>query len=233
MQRHYIPGTNDEIYGDREQFSFGVDSILLSSFARAKCKDDVLDLCSGNGIVALRIARLSGARVTGIELQREVFELFDRAAKKQALGVKAIFAPFQECMDEDAYDLVTVNPPYFRKDEGIYSSNHQKLLARHEIAMTLEDVFHTASRALHSRGRLVMIHRPHRLAEMCAHGFRMKLMPSRLRMVKSREDSHPKMVLMEFRKDGGAFLRVERDLVLYQNGEYTEEVLRIYKGEGC
>lgn len=62
MEEHYIPGTTDEIYGEREQFSFGVDSILLSAFARAKRTDEVLDLCSGNGIVALRIARLTGAR---------------------------------------------------------------------------------------------------------------------------------------------------------------------------
>ena len=58
-------------------------------------------------------------------------------------------------------------------------------------------------------------------------------MPSRLRMVKSRAEDAPKMVLMEFRKDGGNFLRVERDLVLYRDGEYTDEVVRIYEGETC
>lgn len=233
MEEHYIPGTTDEIYGEREQFSFGVDSILLSAFARAKRTDEVLDLCSGNGIVALRIARLSGAAVTGVEIQPEVHALFAQAAAKQRLGVRAILSAFQDLDAPDAYDLVTVNPPYFRKGEGISSANEKKLIARHEVAMTLADVFTTAKRVLRSRGRLVMIHRPHRLAEMCALGSETGLMPSRLRMVKSRAEDAPKMVLMEFRKDGGNFLRVERDLVLYRDGEYTDEVLRIYEGESC
>ena len=46
---------------NKEGFCFGIDAVLLSDFARKmKRKDTVVDLCSGNGIVAILLLRKSG-----------------------------------------------------------------------------------------------------------------------------------------------------------------------------
>ncbi len=43
-------------------FCFGIDAVLLSDFAQSmKRKGTVVDLCTGNGIVAILLLRKSGA----------------------------------------------------------------------------------------------------------------------------------------------------------------------------
>jgi Predicted O-methyltransferase len=74
IQLDYVPGTDYKIYQDRDSFSFGVDSIILSSFA--KPKGVVFDLGTGNGIIPLRIVNKSEVeKIYGVEIQREVYEL--------------------------------------------------------------------------------------------------------------------------------------------------------------
>ena len=57
MERYYIPGTKGSVFSLRGEFSFGVDSILLSAFSKTKSVNLAVDLCSGSGIVALRNTR--------------------------------------------------------------------------------------------------------------------------------------------------------------------------------
>ena len=42
-----------QIIQDSKRFCFGMDAVLLSGFARAKEGDQVLDLCTGTGIIPI------------------------------------------------------------------------------------------------------------------------------------------------------------------------------------
>ncbi len=56
-----------------------------------------------------------------------------------------------------------------------------------------------------------------------------KLEPKRLRFVHSYAQKEPSLLLIEGARNGKPMIKVEKPLVIYQqNGEYTEEIKKIY-----
>ena len=86
---------------------------------------------------------------------------------------------------------------------------------------------------LTSRGRLFLIHRPFRLAEIFATLQKYRLEPKRMRMVHSYVDREPSMVLIEALYGGKSRLLVEKPLIIYDScGNYTQEIREIYQVMG-
>ena len=55
------------------------------------------------------------------------------------------------------------------------------------------------------------------------------LKPKKLRLVQSYYDSKPKLILIKATKNAKPFLKVEKPIYVYDlNGQYTEEILKIY-----
>ncbi|MFB6183040.1 MAG: HemK2/MTQ2 family protein methyltransferase [Haloarculaceae archaeon] len=99
----------DEVYGPAE------DSELLASVAAERVRADqrVLDVGTGSGFVAARVAEI-GATVVGVD----VSPLACRRARENGVDVVRgdLVAPFRD----DAFDVVLFNPPYLPTpgDEG-------------------------------------------------------------------------------------------------------------------
>ena len=98
--------------------------------------------------------------------------------------------------------------------------------------MTLEELIEASRKALKDQGRLYMIHRPERLADLISLMRKYKIEPKRIRMVYPNTKKAPTMVLIEGVRDGGAFLKVEAPLFIYDDeGNYSDEIRRIYGDE--
>jgi tRNA1Val (adenine37-N6)-methyltransferase len=104
------------------------------------------------------------------------------------------------------FDAVTVNPPYLNTGEA--SGQGPIALARHEIACTLGDVLRAAASVLKHGGKLYMVHRPHRLADVMAGLRAYRLEPKRLRLVQPGAGKDAVLVLIEAALYGGAWMTV-------------------------
>ena len=94
---------------------------------------------------------------------------------------------------------------------------------------TLEDVIIASRRLLKDNGRMFIVHRPERLADIFGLMRKYKIEPKRVRMVQPNTKKAPNIVLVEGQRDGGAFLKWEETLYVYDdNGKYSEEIDRIY-----
>ena len=61
------------------------------------------------------------------------------------------------------------------------------------------------------------------------YGRKYKLEPKEIRFVQPKRDKAPNEVLIKAVKHGGRFLKVLEPLIVYKdNGEYTDEILKIY-----
>ncbi len=77
-----------------------------------------------------------------------------------------------------------------------------------------------------------MVHRPHRLVEIFETMRKYNIEPKRMQMLHPRVGEEAKMVLIEGARSGGAWLKVEKPLIIYDNeGNYTKEVRAIYENE--
>ena len=66
-----------KIIQNKKWFCFGIDSVLLSDFAKEiKDGSTILDLGSGTGIISILLSKkINAKKITGVEIQKEVYEM--------------------------------------------------------------------------------------------------------------------------------------------------------------
>lgn len=219
----------------QQGFRFGVDAVLLSHFANIKNKHRVIDLCTGTGIVPfLAYGKYEPKEVVGLEIQEDMVEMANRSSilNDTTDVVKFVQGDLKDKALLDSlgkFDVLTVNPPYKLNNAGIVNPNDKLAIARHEVMCTLEDVIIAARRLLKDNGRMFIVHRPERLADIFVLMRKHKIEPKRVRMVQPNTKKAPNIVLVEGQRDGGSFLKWEETLYVYDdNGNYSEEIDRIY-----
>lgn len=177
-------------------------------------------------------------RFLGLELNPVTLDMARRSA---ILNGRQSHVHFDECdirtikssggsiIKPAAFKLVTVNPPYMPAGHGLTGKNDALTSARHETTCSLDDVCAAAEYALAPLGKLCMVHRPFRLADIFRSLSAHHLEPKRLRMVQPAADKKPNMVLIEAVRGGRPRLSVEKTLIIYEKpGTYTEEVRSLY-----
>ncbi|MEK0317850.1 tRNA1(Val) (adenine(37)-N6)-methyltransferase [Cohnella sp. 56] len=226
-----------KIIQSREVFSFSLDAVLLARFAGVPPRGKILDLCTGNGVIPLLLATRTEAHIEGVELQPRLADMARRSVDCNGLQARisvreADLKTLPALQGADAYDAVTVNPPYKPVGSGEHKGNIHQALARHEIGCTLEDVVSAAARSVREGGRVSMVHRPARLVEIIDAMRRHRLEPKRMRFVHSRADAEANMVLIEASLGGRPELRLLPPLVVYegQGRTYTAELLDVFYG---
>ena len=216
---------------------FGTDASLLAGFSSPSVKESACDLCTGCGIIPmlwLRDGRSS--HMCGVELQHDGAELARRSveingAEDRIEIVEGDLKTLRHSNEFGPFDVVTANPPYKPVGTGIISGSDGEKITRHEVACTIYDVAEAASRLLKYGGRFCVCHRPERLCDVLEAMRLAGIEPKRLRFVVQHRGGEPWLVLVEGRKGGKKGLRVQSELVIQnENGEYTEEVRKMYGG---
>jgi len=219
-----------------EVFSFSLDAVLLARFCSVPARGNIVDLCSGNGVIPLLLTTRTNARVTGVEIQPRLADMAMRNVALNALEDRiridrADLREYHLVAGHGGFDLVTVNPPYLPAGSGEHKLNPHIAAARHEIYASLSDVTAAAARLVKSGGKVAMVHRPSRLAEIIAELRAVRLEPKRLRFVHPKRDHEANIVLIEALKDGKPELRLLPPLIVHEaDGTYTQELLDVFYG---
>ena len=74
---------NLKIIQNKSWFCFGIDAVILSDFAKnIKHNSDIIDLCSGTGIISILLSKkVFPKSITAIEIQKDVAEMSERSIK--------------------------------------------------------------------------------------------------------------------------------------------------------
>lgn len=227
---------NLKIIQNKEGFCFGIDSVLLSDFAKGiKRNSKVLDLGTGTGIISILLCGKTGLKkVIGVEIQKEVAEMASRSIKLNDLQdkfevINENILNLNNIYENQSFDVIVTNPPYKKKNTGIINEKEKKVISRHEITADLEDFIKISKDLLKDKGELYMVHRPERLVDVLSLMRKYKLEPKILRFVYSDKEKEPKLILVKGIKNAKPFLKLEKNLYIYdEQGKYTEEILKIY-----
>lgn len=224
-----------KIIQNPEKFCFGMDAVLLSSFAELRKGEACIDLGTGTGIIPILMeAKYGGDAYTALEIQEESADMAMRSVEYNGLSdkISVICGDIKEASSlfgKAKYNVVTCNPPYMNDNHGLKNPDMPKAIARHEVLCTLEDVVREAKNLLKPGGRFYMVHRPHRLIEIitCLKGYGLE--PKRIRFVHPYAEKDANMVLIESIRGGKSMLKVEPPIIVYKDvGEYTDEIYRLY-----
>lgn len=228
-----------KIYQDSEAFNFSIDSMLLADFVSIPVRTKyICDLCTGNAPIPLYLTLRTKAKIIGIEIQKESYDL-----ALQSVSVNQLENQIEIQLDnavgisskigKNCFDIVTCNPPFFKVGCHQLNPNDRKAIARHELYATLEDIIKEASILLNTKGRFALVHRPDRLKEILELFSKYHIEPKRLRFVYPKLGSPCNHILIEGIKDGssGGLVVLPPLIVYHDDNKWTKEVLKIYNYE--
>ena len=225
-----------KIIQNKDGFCFGIDSILLSDFAKEiKKGSKVIDLGTGTGIIGILLCmKTELSKIMGVEIQKEVYDMAKRSIKLNNLEnkfeiINENIKNLENIIETGTFDAVVTNPPYKKIGTGLTNENEKKLISRHEITANLEDFIKVSSKMLKDKGTLYMVHRPDRMVDIIELLRKYKLEPKKIKFVYPNANKDANLILLKAVKNANPFLKIEKPLYVYnQNGEYSDEILKIY-----
>ena len=220
FQLNIAPGT----------FPLSTDSILLADFAKLPKQANVLDLGSGCGTLGLLLcAKDEGCKVTGIELSEAAhaaaLENVDRNSLQDRLfSICADLRSIPSHFPAGSFHCCVSNPPYFTGGPASKTAPQ----ARRDDNCTIQELFTAATWAIRYGGDFYLVHKPERLAEICACAASSGLEPKRLRLVRHDPNAEVSLILLQCRKGGKPGLIWEELCLHNADGTPTESYKKIY-----
>ena len=229
-----VLGYDLKIYQNSSYFSFSLDSIILANYANIRLRDkNIVDFCTGNGVIPLIISNRTKNNIVGVEIQEKLAELATKSVNYNKLDdrITIVNEDVKEFSRKhlNEFDLVLCNPPYFKiEDKSSFNESYEKKIARHEVLFNLEDLCESCKKVLKDNGNLCIVHRTDRLMEILETFRKHNIEPKRIRFVYENISKESTLVLIEAQKCGSVGLKVESPIILYNlDGSMTDEYKNI------
>ena len=236
--KNYLLGyDNLYIMQDTEMFNFSLDSVLLPNFVTINKKiDRILDIGCGNAPIPLILSTKTTALITGVEIQKEVYDLAIESVsinkKENQINIinKDINDYYKE-IETDTFDVITCNPPFFKYIEtSNINKNDYKTIARHEVKLNLSQLFSICKKLLKNNGIVAIVHRPERFVEIVEEMKKNNIEPKKVQFVYPKKKEEANIMLIEGSKNGKPGLKILPPIYSHkENGEYTEEIKKYFE----
>lgn len=219
---------------DRTAMKVGTDGVLLGAWTSLGHEpNSILDIGTGTGVIALMLAQRSTAElIDALEIDEDAYEQAVENFENSDWGDRlfcyhAAFDEFvEEMQDEEKYDLIISNPPFYSAD---YSSGDAKRdQARFAQALPFEELLEGVSLLLSKSGifNVVIPYTEEEKFLYMAGDY--NLFPQRITRVKGTPESAVKRSLLEL-----SFLtpqpKVNELIIETARHDYTPEYIELVK----
>lgn len=228
------------VSNQRSAMKVNTDGVLLGAAVSLRGDERrILDVGTGTGCIALQTAqRLDdlGANdfvITAIDIDLPSVEeaALNFGASPWKSHLTARHTALQELAeeaggDEEAYELILSNPPYF--DNSLQAPDQRRNAARHtEVgkALSYKELMDFAGRRLSPDGRLALILPSDREADLLRYGRFCSLFPCRILRIRTVPRKAPCRIIAEFSRKKTEI--PEEMLTIQDEGAYTEEYRRL------
>ena len=219
---------NRYIFQNEDGFKFSLDSILLAEFSSfTEDNKKVLDMCSGNCSVPLIMSCYNNSDYIGFEIQKAVYELGIQSIEYNKLNnirlINDDVNNIGKYCSKNSFDVVTCNPPFFKlNDQKVVNENEAKAIARHEIALKLENAFSISKDYLKDNGVLYIVHRAERLDELIIMANKYNINIKKVQLISTKKREKPSIVLVKCVKNSKMGIAIQSELCIeglnsYQN----------------
>lgn len=187
-------------------YRFSMDSVELSNFAKIKTTDNVLELCSGSGVISFLIyLKYRPKTVVGIEIDKNLFLMSQKSLAYNKLQdvnfINDDICNYQKYFKNQSFDTIVCNPPYYVLPSDTSKIDDKNLQAKYELSITLPKIFEIASKLLKNKGNFYVIYPSARLQEVFSVALQNKLFCKQIKFVKTSKKGNA-LAMFRFVKNG-------------------------------
>lgn len=213
----------------RSSMKVGTDAVLLGAWCELNGVRRVLDVGTGCGVIALMVAqRNADAAIQAIDIDpasvNEAQENF--GASPWADRLLAYRQDFNNLTNQQGYDLIVTNPPYYNED--VLPSDAVRSAARHTHVLSFEQLMQGAERLLTPTGSIALITPVEARDAVTSAATFAGLHLSRLTTIHSSEDKRPKRLLWQWNKQR-CTTRRETLILHLKGGALTQQYKELCK----
>ncbi|MDF2176836.1 methyltransferase [Aliiglaciecola sp. CAU 1673] len=200
----------------------GTDGILLGSWVETGAAEQILDIGTGSGLLALMLAQKSrsSSRITAVEIDNKAAQQAQDNVKRSPWSdkIRILCQPVQAMDSQSQFDLIVSNPPYYKAGQQFDPARET---ARHDGALTLPQLAQRVSQLLTPNGRFCCV-LPVDGAEVLSKVFKgFGIWPDRQCLVSTVEGKPPSRVLLQFAR-GQQHMASEFLFIRDQQGCYSD-----------
>ena len=161
-----LESVNKKMIIDENGLKITQDAILLSEFIKKyfntkyknKEKKTILEIGAGQGIITLLLSKIEiFEKIFAVEIQKDIFEILKKNIKINNLEEKITSINEDIKTIKGEYDFIFSNPPYKKINSGKLPENEAEQISKHEILLTLEELFYEIKRLLKNYGEFFVI----------------------------------------------------------------------------
>lgn len=153
-------------------YRFSIDPFLLCSQIPHLTNQTILDIGCGSGIIPLILKfKNPDVKVFGVEIQKELVQFAQRNVVKNLME-KSISIMCKDIKKtsplnfDKKIDVIVSNPPFKKKGSGRLNPDTQKAIARHEVKLTVNDLFRCCKQLLSPKGIVYIIFPAERISDL-------------------------------------------------------------------
>ncbi len=221
---NYFQFKQFKIIQEKAAMKVGTDGALLGAWVNVENVENILDIGTGTGLIALMLAQRSPAKALGIEIEKSAAEEASKNVNNSRwndrVSVQNIsFQDFVKTTDQ-RFDLIVSNPPFF--SGGSKNEIQNKAIARHNHLLPFSVLISGAVKLLRQKGRLAVVLPTVPAEEFIDLGISKGLFLNRITRVKPKATKQCNRFLIECSKEKTSI--VEDELIIYSNdsSDFTE-----------
>jgi len=210
----------------------GTDGILLGSWADIKQCENILDVGTGTGLIALMLKQraqkehMMDTNISALEIDESAFlQATENFNLSPWQNIKIYHGDFNNFNPSLKFDLVVSNPPYFVK--SLKGPNEARNTARHACGLSFKDIVSQFCNITYDHGRLALVLPFDALEEIKLLVKEFDLYMSKLVLVFTKKNKPAKRVLVELSKVQSKTKQSE--LFIHDNGQYSQDYINLTK----
>lgn len=192
---------------------FGEDALALSRFVSISSKKVIFDLGTGSGIIPIMLCEKTLPKaIVAIEKNPDFCEMARQSVLDNHLEdtITIMQSDWNDLkLSPESVDIITCNPPYFKKGSGKVSENEAVANARHAAKNSPEDICLIAEKLLKNGGDFCVSYKPENLENLLYFMRQHHLEPKEICLLMHKENSEPWLCLCKAKKNAKPGLKIE------------------------
>lgn len=231
MANPYFKFKKFTIWHDKCAMKVGTDAVLLGAWANTDKCNNMLDIGTGTGIIALMLAQRSNAIIDAIDIDEDACiqakENTERSPFSERINITHCSCSEFTSLVQKKYDLVVSNPPYFV--DSLKCPNIKRTMARHTDTLLLSDLIKEALHVLSPSGRIALVLPYERINEIEDIATENSLSIIRQTDVIPIPCAQPKRLLIELSADSTRIKNRNTLTIEVTRHQYTPEYIALTK----